>query len=348
VRFAFSLANTGEDISNQPVVQDADILHLHWINQGFLSLDSLRKLFQLNKPVVWTLHDMWTFTGGCHYAGSCLNYEQECHHCPFLKRPSAHDLAYQLFQRKLRLYKQIYPQKIVFVTCSQWLADKAKISRLLQNFPIVSIPNAIDPKSFYPLDKTQARNKIGLPLDKKLILFGAGNIFDKRKGIEYLRKALDLIVRQHPELAEQIELVIFGKSKQPVENLFPFKIHNLGILRTEDSLLNLYNSCDVFALPSLEDNLPNTVMESMACGVPVVAFRTGGIPEMIDHLKNGFLAEYLSSSSLAEGIRFILTSELTKEMQIHAREKIEKEYSPAAIAERYRNIYSQVYSSTKH
>ena len=347
VRFAFSLANTGEDISKMTIIQNSDILHLHWINQGFLSLLSIRKLLNLKKPLVWTLHDMWLFTGGCHYAGDCNNFETECHNCPFLKKPGFNDLAYKIFQAKLHLFQQIDLETITFVACSQWLAERAKKSRLLKRFNIISIPNPIDSIAFYPVDKMAARIKAGLPKDKKLILFGAGNIFDKRKGIDYLHQALNSISTQHPELALQIELVVFGKSKQPLDNLFPMKIHNYGVLHGENLLLNLYNSCDAFILPSLEDNLPNTIMESMACGTPVAAFRTGGIPEMIEHLKNGFLADIRSVSSLVEGIIYLLFSDSAKNLRMNARAKTKIEYAPQIIASQYEKVYNRLFEETK-
>ena len=342
VRFAFSLANTGEDISSHPEVRQADILHLHWINRGFLSLHSIEKLFCMNKPIVWTLHDMWLFTGGCHYAGECTRYEKECHHCPFLKSPAAHDLSNKVFQAKLKLFRFADKNKITIVTCSRWLSDAARKSRLLNGFNIVSIPNPIDNTIYYPQERSAARTLLGLPLDKKLLLFGAGNISDKRKGLQYLVVAFQIIKQKNPEWVERIELVLFGKSNQATENVFPFPVHGLGVLTNEHRIASLYNACDLFALPSLEDNLPNTVMESLACGTPVVAFRTGGIPEMVEHLHNGFLADYRSAESMAEGIVTLLSSPEQSELRRNARAKVERDYAPKIVADQYRAVYANL------
>jgi glycosyltransferase involved in cell wall biosynthesis len=342
VRFAFSPATTGEDISERPEIRDADILHLHWINRGFLSLLSIEKLFRLEKPIVWTLHDMWLFTGGCHYAGDCVHYEKECHHCPFLKNPSAHDLSNKVFQAKLNLFQSANKEKITFVTCSHWLAKLARKSRLLSGFNIVSIPNTIDEGVFYPQEQSACRLLFGLPPEKKLLLFGAGNIFDKRKGLRFLKDALQIIKEHHPEWSSRIELVLFGKSKQTADGMFPFPVHDLDILTNEHRIASLYSACDLFVLPSLEDNLPNTVMESLACGTPVVAFQTGGIPEMIEHLYNGFLAEYRSIESMAEGIIALLSSSRLPELKQNARAKVERDYSQKVVANQYRSVYSNL------
>jgi glycosyltransferase involved in cell wall biosynthesis len=342
VRFSFSIANTGEDISKHSILLDSDVLHMHWINKGFLSLHSLEQLFRINKPIVWTLHDMWIFTGGCHYAGECRNYETECHNCPFLKKPAVRDISHRIFQEKLRLFESINPNAITFVTCSQWLAEVARKSRLLKGFNITSIPNPIDTMAFHPIDKVTARSKIGLPLEKKLILFGAGNILDKRKGIQYLSESLKILYGQHRELAEHVELVVFGKSKQPIQSLFSFRTHNLGVVKGEELLANLYSSCDVFVLPSMEDNLPNTVMESLACGTPVVAFRIGGIPEMIDHRVNGYLAEPFSAADFANGVFSLLSTSSSPIVAQNARGKVESTYTMDVIAQRYINLYKSL------
>jgi glycosyltransferase involved in cell wall biosynthesis len=342
VRFAFSSANTGEDISTRPEVLHADVLHLHWINRGFLSLHSIEKLFRLDKPIVWTLHDMWLFTGGCHYAGECKRYENECRQCPFLKNPSEHDLSQKIFQNKLKLFHAVDKKKVTIVTCSAWLADSARKSRLLQGFHIVSIPNPIDVGTYVPQEKIAARTQLGLPLEKKLILFGAGNIWDKRKGIHYLLDAFRIIQQRHPKISEELSIVLFGKSKQNPASLFSLPVFDVGVLTDEQQIAMLYNACDVFVLPSVEDNLPNTVMESLACGTPVVAFRTGGIPEMIDHMQNGYLAEYRSAESLAKGIVTLLCSNNVDDLRRSARSKVEQNYAPAIIAEKYFSVYKQL------
>jgi glycosyltransferase involved in cell wall biosynthesis len=342
VRFAFSLGNTGEDITRHPLVRQADVLHLHWFNRGFLSLRSIERLAQMKKPMVWTLHDMWMFTGGCHYAGTCGRYRTECGECPFLKKPGVHDLSSKVFQAKAKLLKTLDPKKTTFVACSQWLAETARGSSLLKRFDVVSIPNPIDLSVYRPAGKESARKTLGLPVEKKLVLFGAGNLFDQRKGLKYLADALGIISAQHPEWKERIDLVVFGKSKQPLDGIFPFPVHEMGMLADEQRIALLYAACDLFALPSLEDNLPNTVMESLACGTPVAAFRIGGIPEMIEHRQNGFIAEPRSAEDLAEGILSVLSAGTPEALQNAAREKAERSYSPSIVAGQYSSFYAKL------
>ena len=151
VRFIFSQVKIGVDIHNHPLVQQSDIVHLHWINFGFLSLNSLEKLFITNKPIVWTLHDMWVFTGGCHYSRECTNYERNCGNCvQFLKNPSENDLSHQVWERKKKIFSKA---NLTIVTCSEWLAQKARESSLLEDKTIISIPNPIDTDVFRPIEK---------------------------------------------------------------------------------------------------------------------------------------------------------------------------------------------------
>jgi len=335
VRFSFSPANTGEDISNHPLVKEADIIHLNWINFGFLSLTTLDKLLALNKKFVWTLHDMWAFTGGCHYSGTCSNFTTKCNTCPFLKNPAKNDLSSRIFLQKQEVFKN---KKISFVCCSRWLTQTAQQSKLLQDFTIQAIPNPIDTDVFKPMDKKVARAKLQLPFDKKLILFGADIISDKRKGFSYLIEAMEKIYNDK-NLPLQIELVTFGNIKTGAIQNCSFKINYLPYLKDTQMLTTVYSAADVFVLPTLEDNLPNTVMETMACGTPVVAFNTGGIPEMINHKENGYIASYRSTEDLANGILEILQQAHNHNYNQSARHKVITHYSENLVAEKYLKLY---------
>jgi glycosyltransferase involved in cell wall biosynthesis len=320
-------------------VLDADIIHLHWVYFGFLSIESLRKLMQLGKPIVWTLHDMWPFTGGCHYSGECTHYLSHCHSCPFLKRPSAKDLSYKVFEQKIELFQR---GQVHFVGCSHWLADTAKESALLKNFPISAIPNPIDTEKFSSKNKIAARRQTKLPEGKELILFGAMNTKDSRKGFAYLKDALQLLKGTFPKTADDVELVIFGKSDPDMLADLPFPVNNRGRIESESELVYLYNACDVTVLPSVQDNLPNTVMESMACCTPVVAFNTSGVPEMVDHGRNGYLAQYRSADDLAQGIYQILYQSNTQRLQEQARQKVLDNYSESKVARQYMDVYKSL------
>lgn len=338
IRFAFSLANSGEDISKNTLVKEADVLHLHWINQGFLSLKSLERLFISDKPIIWTLHDMWSFTGGCHYAGDCSEYKNNCGNCPFLKNPKAKDLSYRILKKKEKLFEKA--KNLTFVTCSNWLAEKVKESYLLKNFNIKSIPNSIDTNLFSPQKREIARRKRKINSDKRIILFGAANIFDTRKGWKYLTQSLDVMYNKHPEINDKVELMIFGKAQEEIN--LPYKVHNLSYLNNPEEIAEVYSLADVFVLPSLEDNLPNTVMESLACGTPVVAFDIGGIPEMVKHNKTGFLATKKNSEELAEGIYQTLFKQNKTEIRTSCRQKVLNSYSENTISNLYWDLYESL------
>lgn len=337
--FLVDIANTGTDITSLPEFQQADIIHLHWINQGMLSLKNLRKILESGKPVLWTMHDMWPCTGICHYAYNCDHYKEECHHCPFIYGGGGKkDLSTRIFRKKKKIYNL---SPITFVTCSRWLKEKAQISSLLTGHPLVSIPNPINTNLFRPGNKEAARTKCRLPQDQKLILFGSVKITDKRKGIDYLVEACRLLADKHPELKDSLGVVVFGNESQQIQDLLPFKVYSLDYVKDEHTLVDIYNAVDLFVLPSLEDNLPNMVMESMACGTPCVGFNTGGIPEMIDHLHNGYVAEYKSSEDLANGLHWVLTDPGYPELAEQAHRKVATNYSESIIAKKYTDLYNK-------
>ncbi len=340
VRFAFSIGNIGEDISRNELIEEADIIHLHWINSSFLSLNSLKKIFSLNKPIVWTFHDMWAFTGGCHYAGDCEKYKSSCQNCPFLKRPKKKDLASRIWKRKSKIYKN---STINAVTCSNWLKNIAIESSLLKGNHIISIQNPIDIDVYKPSNKIESRSRLGISSKKKLILFGAMNINDKRKGSAYLIEALGFISNNKPEIIQEIALVIFGKNKTPFQS--NFETINLNYISSQEDIVNVYNACDVFVTPSIEDNLPNTVVESHACGLPVVAFNATGMSEMISHKTNGYLAKYKSIEDLANGITWTLFDSDYNSLCIEARNRAVEFYSPKVSANKYINLYNSLLKS---
>jgi glycosyltransferase involved in cell wall biosynthesis len=329
VRFAFSTANTGTDISKQPAIANADILHLHWTNGGYLSINDLKKLLETGKPVVWTLHDMWAFTGGCHYAGHCNHFKNQCGNCWMLRDPGNEDISYTGWLNKNDLLKAA--KNIVFVTCSQWLAGVARTSSLLEDFRIEAIPNPIDTEIFSPKNKIDARAKWHIDANSRIILFGAANILDRRKGITYLVEALNDLKKNYQDM-DDVEIVIFGKNKSFDVSQLTFKVHELSIINSQSDLAELYSLADVFVTPAIEDNLPNTVMEALACGAPVVAFNTGGIPDMVEHQKNGYLAEFKSAVDFAAGIH----------LAANARNKVLQNFTNEIVATKYIAVYQSI------
>ena len=336
VRFAFSQASIGTSIKNEQLVKDADILHLHWINSGFLSAADIKQLIDTGKPIVWTLHDMWAFTGGCHYSGACNHYINQCGDCYFLRDEEPNDISYKGWLRKAAMYKNA--KNITFVACSEWLAGVAKNSELLEGFNITSIPNPIDTDVYSPKDKLEMREAWGINPFAKVILFGAANINDRRKGLSYLVEALEHLTVHCPDKG-LVEVVIFGKNKGFDVHQLPFKVSQFSTITSQQELSELYSVADVFVLPSVQDNLPNTVMESLSCGTPVVAFKTGGLPEMIDHMKNGYLAEFQSAADLAKGIFEMLYAEDKDELALNARNKVLTDYNNEKVAKQYMDIY---------
>jgi glycosyltransferase involved in cell wall biosynthesis len=335
VRFAFSPADVGMDISHRKIVLQADILHLHWINFGFLSLKNIRQLLDLQKPVVWTLYDMWAFTGGCHYSAGCLNFQTHCHDCPFLKNPSANDLSYRVFEKKIKLFEKA---NLHIVGCSEWLAKTARSSFLLKNFPVHRISTPINTDVFKQTDPEKARRKWHFQAEERIVLFGAMNTQDPRKGFVYLLEALRIFKEKFPDQAGQIRLAVFGKTDEKMLETLPLPYINLGKLPVSQ-LVEIYSAADVLVMPSLEDNLPNVVTEALACSLPVVGFRSGGVPEMIDHLENGFLAQSRSAEELAEGIEFVLFRADAEKLSRNARRKAEAGFGEKKVAEQYLELY---------
>jgi len=337
--FDIDIANSGNDITRTREFQEADIIHLHWVNQGMLSLNNIRKILDSGKPVVWTMHDIWPATAICHLTMGCERYQSRCSHCPYLPgNGGENDLASQVWKRKERM---LHGKNILFVACSRWLATEAGKSGLLQGQKVVSIPNPIDLHIFHQEDKTAARQRAGLPLDKRLILFVSQRVTNQNKGMSYLVEACKILNTQYPETKDNTGLVILGGHAEEVAGQFEMPVYPLGYINDTKRIVDIYNAADLFVLPSLSENLPNTIMEAMACGVPCVGFKVGGIPEEIDHLKNGYVAEYKNAEDLARGMRWILDEANPQELSSHAVGKVASTYSQQRVALKYIEVYSQ-------
>lgn len=333
--FQIDIANTGTDITTMPEFQQADVVHLHWVNQGFLSLDNIDKILRSGKKIVVTMHDQWYFTGVCHYSGDCLNYRDQCRNCPLIRGRVKKDISWKVFNRKRRMYANA---DITFVGCSQWIAGLARTATLFQGKKVVSIPNAINMDVFHPEDKALARQSLGLPSDRRLLLFGSQRITDERKGFKYLVEACKHIHRNYPEWTDKIGIVVVGAKSETIDSILPFPVYAVDYVSDEKSMVEIYNAVDLYVTPSLQDNLPNTIVESMACGVPCVGFRVGGIPEMIDHEKNGYVARYKDAVDFANGILWSL-GDSYDDLCTKAYEKAVATYSEKRVAEKYKEIY---------
>lgn len=341
IKTIFSPAVLPDNIFRKIHDINPDVMHLHWIASGFIRIETLAKVYQ---PIIWTLHDMWAFTGGCHYDEECGKYDKNCGHCPILSSNKKNDLSSKIWKRKEKYWKNL---DLTIVTPSSWLGECAKKSSLFYNARVEVIPNGIDLNRFKPINKNIARDILCLTKDKKLILFGALDaLSDKRKGFPLLKKALKKLSSKENK---DIELIIFGSSRPRDEEKLGFKTHYLGQLNDEISLALVYSMADVMIVPSIQDNLPNTIMESLACGTPVVAFNIGGIPDMIEHQKNGYLAKPFDTTDLANGIEWVLEDNSRWEkLSENAREKVIKEFDIVKIAKRYTDLYKDVLENKKN
>lgn len=338
--FEIDTASQGADITKLPEFKEADVIHLAWVNQGFLSLKSIRKILKSGKPVVWTMHDLWPATGICHYSRGCMAFKGVCHNCRLLPNGgAANDLSTRIFRRKQKLYRG---SGIHFVTCSKWLGDQARQSALLTGLHLETIPNPIDAKVFCPKDKREARLHTTLPEDKRIILFVSQRVTDKRKGMDYFIDALNKLVAAHPEVKDNTVVAILGSHADDIVAQLPLPAYPLGYVDNDREIIDIYNAANVFVLPSLEDNLPNTIMEAMACGVPSVGFRVGGIPEMIDHLKNGYVAKHMDADDLANGIHWVLEEADAEALKKQCVQKVMTSYSQRSVAMKYIEVYNQV------
>lgn len=342
--FAVDIANTGTNITSLPEFQQADVIHLHWINQGMLSLKDIRKILQSGKPVVWTMHDMWPLTGICHHPHECSKFQSECHHCPLLYGGGGKkDLSYRIFNRKKELYADVLA-RIKFVAVSQWQRDRLEKSALLGNHAIDVIPNALLSKSFGQFDKQAARAELDLPANKYILAFGASRMDDPIKGFPFLIDAIRYLDANHMIPADKIHLVLFGKVKN--EPAFfasiPTTYSWLGTINDTRTLSKLYSAADIYAMPSLYETFGQTLIEAMACGCVPVAFDNSGPAGIIDHLHNGYAAHYPSTEDLANGIHWILVDSDYSMLSEQAVRKVAGNYSERIIAKKYIDIYNKV------
>jgi glycosyltransferase involved in cell wall biosynthesis len=319
---------------------DFDILHLHWVESEFVNFKDLKKV---KKPIVWTLHGCFPFTGICHFF-SCSEeyYKDQCGFCPALKSGQKHDLSTEMFLLKKKRYEFL---NLDIVCPSRWIADCTLKSALLGKRPIHVIPNGIETEIFSPIEKKTARKAINLSKDKQILLFGAiSATADKRKGYAYLQEAINILGNwfKHGEM----ELLVFGAMNSDREENSYFKTTYLGYISNDRFLAIAYSSADVMVVPSTHENLPYTIMESLSCGTPVVAFDIGGNSDMIEHKKNGYLAKPFEAEDLAQGIRWSLENNLQGDLGQNARQKVLDNYAAGTIARKHIEMYRSLINNS--
>lgn len=313
-----------------------DVVHLHWIGKGFLRIEDLA---DVEPPIVWTLHDMWPFTGGCHYSGGCTRYIDSCGVCPALDSNSENDLSSWVWSRKARNWSDI---NLSLVSPSSWLADRIRESSVFRNRNVKVIPNGLDVKEFRPGADDEVGDRFGFDENRPIVLFGAVSATsDPRKGFDELVEALSIIDKRIE--ATDFQVGVFGNSDDESEiDVSSSDINFLGYVEDYE-MSSLFALADLMVVPSLQDNLPNTVLEALACGTPVVAFKVGGIPEMVVHKFNGYLASPHEPKRLADGIAWVLREQSRyTTLGEQARKSVEKRHSLETVAEEYRSLYEDV------
>ena len=325
-RAIFSTGFSGYDFTKTAAYADATILHLHWINEGFVSI---RRLRNVNKPIVWTFRDMWPMTGGCHYAMDCRNYLTRCGKCPQLNSAAENDLSRFVFALK----EKNFPKSIKIVGISRWIAECAKESALFRNFEIHTISNSIDTSAFSPVPKDIARSKLGLKSDKKIVLIGANIVTEFYKGFPKFLDALQYLN------VEKYHLCFFGKMDPNALPPLKFSSTQFGTLHDTGSLSLAYSAADVLVAPSLMEAFGKTLAEAMACETPVVCFDATGPRDIVDHLVNGYRSRPFEAEDLARGIAWVCGHPNYAALARSARAKAVECFDNQVVARQYRELY---------
>lgn len=316
----------GTDICQKKEFKDADVIILHWVN-SFISVTEIDRIAAQGKPVIWVMHDMWNFTGGCHYDRYCDRFKEECGACPILKSSNSHDRTYRECRKKYLHYRN---KGIVFVSPSIWIQDCARQSMVLRGEQILRIRNPIPTDIYMPTDKKKAQEIWGIKTHKKVILFGAVKATENtQKGFHHLVGALNGLDK------DQYMVVMFGNNDN-VSDMCGFETKAVGVVKDEKKLSLLYNAADVFVAPSEQDNYPSTVAEALACSTPVTAFNIGGMPDMIVHKQNGYLADLNCPQTLADGI--VYCAQHNEELGMYARKSVVENNAYEKVGREYREL----------
>ncbi len=327
--YKFSSGQFGVNILNNPIIKQADVIHLHWISFGFIDINQLVELSRI-KPVLWTFHDMWAFTGGCHYTLGCNLYTKDCGSCFYLKNSK---LSQNILKSKFENWGNA---SFRIAATSNWLAECARNSAVFNKMWVDVLSTPIDIDIFKPLPKSEIRKKYKLYDESFYLLIGAVDFSDERKGFYYLQETLDILSLN----SKNIHVLTFGQLENELSS--SVKCTSFGRISGIEELNEIYNLADIFVLPSIQDNLPNTCMEALSCGVPVVAFDCGGVNDMIDHLENGYLAANRQPNDLAKGINYFMDGQKRLLASINSRNKVVRDYSESKIVSDHIEVYGEM------
>jgi glycosyltransferase involved in cell wall biosynthesis len=333
----FSPALVPDKIPTEISKIQPDIIHLHWLCAGFLSVETIGRL---DRPLVWTLHDSWPFTGGCHVPYDCLKYRHSCGACPVLGSVRERDLSRWTWTRKRKAWKDL---NLTLVAPSRWLAECARSSSLFRGLRVEVIPNGLDTETFKPGNKDHCRKMLGLPQDRNIILFGAvGGTTDPNKGFSLLKSALQALGKAAPDSLA----VVFGSSGSSGVADVGMPVVSLGRIQDDQRLAAIYSAADVFVAPSRQEAFCQTAAEAMACATPVVAFGATGLLDVVDHQRCGYLAQPYDADDLARGIAWVLEDrDRREELSIGARRKIESQFQLNQVARQYSELYAEILSA---
>lgn len=326
----FSFARTGyQNVQNLPQVKNADVINLHWVSY-LVDYPSFFK--KIDQPVIWTLHDTNLFTGGCHYTFECDHFLSDCTNCPQLPESVKAFAAKDNLQLKRESLKHIDPKKIIVVSPSQWLKTLSEKSTLFKNYQHYVIPYGIDTGTFKKQEQAGSREKLGLPPDKFIVFFAGTSLAEQRKGFDVILKLKDELKHR-----EDILFVAIGNANQSYPGII-----NLGYIADKEMMATAYNAADVYVIPSRQDNLPNTMLEALCCGTPVIGYKTGGIVDAIEPGVNGFLADKENISDIVTHI-----IEMAAQVNFFDRQAIAKaageKYSLEKQARAYQEIINKVF-----
>ena len=317
-------------------VKNFDIINLHWV-AGFIDYRSFFARFAGKKPIVWRLADMNPFTGGCHYDWDCEKYSRGCGQCPQLNSKDQNDLSAQIWRRKNNTFNKLLPEQLHIVTLCNWMSRKVEKCPFFEKFPSTIIHNGVDLQVFRPKDKNLIREKLGIDNTKIILLFLAENIHVKRKGLKLLLDAISSLNNKN-----DYALITVGKDQSTDYSMVDEHYH-FAITNEKSKLANIFNAADLFIIPSLQENFPNAVIESLACGTPVVGFNVGGIPEIIENGKNGFLVKEINAKALYDCINNIFeNTDRLNRMRLYAVEKAIKNYDLIKQTSKYIELFNNL------
>jgi glycosyltransferase involved in cell wall biosynthesis len=340
----FSFPYPGYDLGESSFIHGMDVINLHHI-KDFQSVETVANMLNLNIPIVWTLHDQSAYTGGCHFSAGCIKFQADCRECPQLQNNSMH-IPYLVLKNKLKNWSN--RTNLTIVSPSRWLAEHARNSALFKHCRIEHIANGLETDVFKPIPKPLAKKRLNLNPDSMVILVGSMNLKLKRKGFEYFLDAIQCCMQDAKFAGDlrhgKIQLLSFGNYEE-AHNERNFNVRAFGRIECDEKLALIYSAADLFILPSLEDNFPNSMLEALACATPVIAFQVGGIPEVVEHGETGFLVPEKNAKKMGLAILDLLTDQgARKKMAQQGAARMGKEFNLHVQAGRYAKLFESVRS----